>query len=69
MNPVLTKIWDLRVKSLLEQWPVVCKSSNSSTGGTTPKDQVLAVRLGGSEVKGDFGNPINWTSDVLTLLA
>lgn len=64
-DPVFTEVWDLGVESLLEQRPVVSEGSDSSTGSTTPDDQVLTVRLGGSVVERNLGNLVCWTSDVL----
>lgn len=65
VNPVLTKVWDLGVKRLLEQGPVVSESGNSGTGGTTPKNQILTVSLGSGEVERDLSNLVCWTSNVL----
>lgn len=65
MDPVLAEVWNLGIKRLLEQRPFVCESGNGGTSGTTPDDQVLTVRLSGSEVKRDLRNLVCWTSNVL----
>lgn len=65
VDPVLTKVWNLGVKSLLEQRPVVCESCKGKSGSTSPEDKVTCVSLHGSRVDAGFGNFIGRASNVL----
>lgn len=65
-DPVLTEVWDLGVKGLLEQWPVVSESGNSGTGSTTPENQVSGVSLDSREVDARFGDLVDWSLNVLS---
>lgn len=65
VNPVLTKVWDLGVESLLEQWPVISEGGGSSGGSTTPENQVAGVSLDSSEVDTRLGDLVDWSLDVL----
>lgn len=68
MDPVLAKVWDLGVESLLEQWPVVSESGNGGTGSTTPEDQISGVGLSSSEVEARLGDFVGWAFNVLLRL-
>lgn len=61
--PVRTKVRDLGVESVLEQWDTVSEDSHSSSGSTSPNDEVSSVSLDSSEVV--LGNLVNGTSNVL----
>lgn len=61
--PMRTKVWNLGVESVFEQWDTVGEYSHCSSGSTSPNDEITGVSLDSSEVV--LGNLINGTSNVL----
>lgn len=63
---MFTKVWDLSVEGVLEQWNTIGESGNSGGTSGTPEDQVTDVSLGSGEVNARLGNLVGWTSNVLS---
>lgn len=62
--PVGTKVWDLGVEGVSEQWDTVSEGGDSSKTTETPESQVQAVGLSSSQVNVRFSNLVGWSSDV-----
>lgn len=66
VDPVLTKVRNLGVEGVSEQWDTVGESGDGSSTSSTPEDQVADVGLGGGEVDTRLGNLVGWTSNILS---